>query len=370
MKFTAKRDQLLDAFLAMGSFVSPRPVRPVLTCVLLEVSDDGTCVLSATDLEITLRYRLQVEKVVESGIAALPVARLAAILRESAAEEITITLSEAGKAKISSGRSNFQVLGELADEFPEIPDFLDDRAFSLDRKKLVSLVRKTQFAVAREKSRFAFNGAKLHIQGDEARMIATDGKRLAMKVEEIENTSNVETGHIIPVRALTLIDKVLADDDEVVRIALDDQKIMFATTRAEISSTLVEGSFPDYEAVIPKKSSTQVSFQRDQLVSALRQAALFAPEQTRSVRFEVESGRATVRGQAPDAGQAEVVIDLPEYDGESVGIAFNPDFLVEGLKVMAVEQVTIGLNGSNQAAKISGEENYVYVVMPVTMRKV
>ncbi|MCB9833506.1 MAG: DNA polymerase III subunit beta [Planctomycetes bacterium] len=367
MKFRASRQALLEAFQVAGSVVSSRAIRPILGCVHLVVHQDRA-EASATDLEIAIRYRLPVLAVVEPGEAVVPAARLTAILRECSSDEVELDSDSGGKIHLVSGSSSFQLLSEHPEEFPRIPEFPDAAAFGLNRDKLVSLIRKTSFAVAKEKSRFAFNGAKLHIEGNEARMIATDGKRLAMMVEEIDNSDGVEAGHIVPARALQVFEKVLGEEDDLVRIALDDKEIMLKTTRAEISSRLVDGSFPNYKAVIPETCAFTVGFDREELIRAFRQAALLTNQETRSVRMKLVDGRATLSAQALDAGEARIDLDAPDHQGEEFVIAFNPDFIVEGLKVVAGERVQIGLSRSNMPAKITGDGSFVYVVMPVTMR--
>ncbi len=367
MKFRASRQALLEAVQVAGSGVSSRAIRPILGCIHLVVHEDRAEAL-ATDLEIAIRFRLPLLDVEQTGEAVVPAARLTAILRECGTDDVRLESDSAGKIRLDSGSSSFQLLSEHPEEFPPIPEFPGDSAFGLNRDKLITLIRKTTFAVAREKSRFAFNGAKLHIEGDQARMIATDGKRLAMMVEDIDNSDGIEAGHIVPARALQVFEKVLGEEDDLVRIALDDKEIMLKTTRAEISSRLVDGSFPNYKAVIPETCAFTVGFDREELIRSFRQAALLTNQETRSVKLRLEDGKATLSAQALDAGEAKIEIEAPDYQGDEFVIAFNPDFLVEGLKVMACERVEIGLTRSNMPAKITGDGAFVYVVMPVTMR--
>lgn len=368
MKFQVSRTAMLEGFQIVGSIISPRAVRPILKNIHLTVTGDGMATMVATDLEISMRYRVALDEVDTPGEAVISAARVTAILRECTSEQITFTSDDAGKVKLVSGRSRFSILSENPEEFPSFKAFEDVNAFGLNRDKLVKLIRKTQFAVAKEKSRFAFNGAKLDIEGNLARMVATDGKRLAMKVEEIDNSDGITAGHIVPSRALGIFEKVLTDEDDMVRITLDDTEIMIKTTRAEIASRLVEGSFPNYNAVIPDDCPSSIRFDKDELTTAFKQAALLTSQETRSVKITFEDGRAVLNSQALDAGEAIIEIDAPGYDGEPLTIAFNPDYVVEGLKTMDAEEVSLEFSKANRPAKILGEENFVYVIMPVTLR--
>lgn len=368
MKFTANRQALLEAFQVVGTIVPSRPIRAVLSHVHLVVQSSGRASLEATDLELAMRFDVTLDSVTEVGEAVLPASRVASILRECRSEQVVFSSDELGKVRIEADRSAFNLLSEAPEEFPTLPEFPDERAFGLDRQKLVTLIKKTQFAVAREKSRFAFNGAKLQIEDSVARMVATDGKRLAMKEVEIENTDGVSAGPIVPARALSIFEKVMTDDDDLVRMALDDKEVLVRTTRAVISSRLVEGSFPNYQAVIPKETPIITRFGRDELASAFRQAALLTSHETRSVRLELEDGVARLSAHALDAGDARIELDAPGHEGETFSIALNPDFVIEGLKVFDADEIEFGFSRSNAPATLRGEAGLVYVVMPVTMR--
>ncbi|MEZ6196341.1 MAG: DNA polymerase III subunit beta [Planctomycetota bacterium] len=368
MRFTAKRQALLEAFQVVGTIIPSRPIRAILSHVHLVVDDASRARLEATDLELSIRFDVPLERVDAVGEAVLPASRVASILRECTTDTVDFSSDELGKVRIEAGRAAFNLLSESPEEFPHLPEFPSDRAFGLDRQKLVTLIRKTQFAVAREKSRFAFNGAKLLIEGDVARMVATDGKRLAMKEVGIDGSDAVSAGPIVPARALAVFEKVMTDEDDTVRMALDDKEIMLHTTRAVISSRLVEGSFPNYQAVIPKETPIRVRFSREELASAFRQAALLTSHETRSVRFELAEGVARLSAHALDAGDARIEVDAPDFEGEAFAIAFNPDYVIEGLKVFDADEVELGFSRPNAPAVVRGEEGLIYVIMPVTMR--
>jgi len=306
MKFTARRQALSEAFQIVSSIIAPRMMRPILASIHVVVDEAGVATLMATDLDVAIRYRVTVGDVAEAGEAIIPASRATSILRESTADDVTIDDAAGGKVTIRAGRGRFQLLSDDPSEFPEVPEFDATNAFGLNRAKLVTLIRKTHFAVAREKSRFAFNGAKLQIAGDEARMIATDGKRLAMMVETIDNSDGVEAGHIVPSRTLSVIERVLTDEDDMVRVALHDTDIMIRTTRADVSSRLVEGSFPKYESVIPTDALHQPVFGREELIKAFRQAALLTSQATRSVKMTLTRDGATLEAHALDAGEASI----------------------------------------------------------------
>lgn len=368
MRFQVDREQLTAAMSIVASIVPSRTIKPILNNVHIVVDHEHGCVMTSTDLEIAVRYSVPVISSTVPGEALVNGQRLAAILRECNSASVEIDAQDDGKIKLKAGRSTFNLLAEQPAEFPVVAPFREAGSFLMNRDRLVTLIHKTIFAVAREKSRFGFNGARLQIEGGEARMIATDGKRLAMMLQNIVNPDGVTVGHIIPARALTVFEKLLGSEDDTVRISLDDKDIMIKTRRAELTSRLVEGSFPNYQAVIPRDCPIQVRFNRLELLAAFRQAALLTSQESRSVKLTIGEGKALLRAQAVDAGEAEIEIDAPDYQGEPMTFAFNPDFVNDGLKAMESEEVNIGFGKPTQPARLVGDENFVYVVMPVTLR--
>ena len=365
MKFRGKRQTLLEAFTIVGSVVAPRSIKPILQNLRLVV-DPGGATLLATDLEVAIRYRVELEEVEESGDVLLPVQRLLGIFREADGEDVSF-VSDDRALKIACGNGVFKVLCEDPEEFPQIPEFKEDKAFVLDREPFRLLIRKTTFATAREKTRYAFNGVRFEVEGDVARMVATDGKRMAVKTVGIDNPSDISAGHIIPTKGLQTFDRVLSDEDPKVRINLEERQVMVRAGNAEVSSRLVEGAFPRYDAVIPKETVLTAEFQREDLLSALRQAAILTNDESRSVRMSFTEDSLVLTSRAMDVGEARVELTT-EVNGESPDVAFNPDFLVEGIKVMDAERLKISISGKDTPARIDGEDNFVYVVMPVTLR--
>ena len=365
MKLRANRERLLDAFTVVSSVVPLRSIKPILQNVRLVVAPDEATLL-ATDLEVALRYRIPLESVEEGGDVLIPAARVLGILRESSADEVEI-ISEDGTVHFRCGSGRFKVLSEDPEEFPVVPAFEDDEAFTMQRDPLRTLIRKTSFATAKERTRFAFNGVRFEVEGDVARMIATDGKRMAVKEAPIDNPDELKVGRIIPNKGLQTFDKVLGDDDETVRILLQEKQAMMRTSRAEVSTRLVEGAFPDFKSVIPKETRHAVEFEHAELFKALRQAAILTSEESRSVRFSLSEDGVTLTSRAIDVGEAQVDIDA-RFDGDPIEVSFNPDYVLEGLKVIEAENVTLRLSGRDTPALVDGEENFTYVIMPVTIR--
>jgi len=365
MKLVGNRQRLLEAFTVVGSVVSPRSIKPILQNVRMLVSPEGATLL-ATDLEVAIRYRLDLDEVEEGGDVLLPAGKVLRILRESESTSVTFKTDAQG-VEIISGNGRFKVLSEDPEEFPVVPSFDDSTAFSLDKAPFQALIRKTSFATAKERTRFAFNGVRFEVEGDEARMIATDGKRMAVKVLPIENPDELNIGRIIPTKGLLTFDRVLTDDEGQVRISLQDKQVIIKAGQTEVSSRLVEGMFPNFRTVIPKETPFSARFQINELRSALRRSAILTNDESKSVRMTFNDGQVILSSRAIDVGEAEIEVEA-ECEGKPFDVAFNPDYLIDGLKVMDAESVTLKLSGRDTAALLDGEENFTYVIMPVTLR--
>jgi DNA polymerase-3 subunit beta len=365
MRFIGNRQRLLDAFTIVGAVISTRAIKPILQNLRMVVAADGAT-LMATDLEVAIRWKTPLEEVTEGGDIVIPAARVLGILRESPSERIVFE-SKDRTLQLVCGKSRFKILGEDPEEFPVIPSFENAKSLVFQREPFRSLIKKTHFAAARERSRFAFNGVRLQVEGDVARMIATDGKRMAVMAVPVDNPDGIATGHIIPTKGLLMFERVLTDADATLRVAVDDRQVMIKTSQAEVSTRLVDGAFPKYESVIPKDAVLTASFKKDELLSGMRQAKLLTNDESRSVKLTFQDGKLILTARATDVGEAVVEVET-RMEGNPVEVAFNPDFVIEGLNAIAANEVTLRVSGKDTPSRLDGEENYVYVVMPVTMR--
>ena len=366
MKFSADRRRLLEALSIVGAAIAPRVVKPILKNIRMTVDQSGDATLLATDLHVAIRHRIVLDHVEEGGDVLLPATRLIGILRESAAETVDFETDDF-VVRISAGRSEFKVMGDQTDLYPNLDTFDLETSLVVPRQDLHLLISKSIFATAKEKSRYAFNGVRLETSGDEARMIATDGRRMAVIMVPIENPDGVEAGHLIPTKGLATIDRVLADGATAVEIGLKNDTILMKAGEIEVSSRLVEGSFPRYQAVIPKDIVLTASFDRNALLTALRQASVLTNEESRAIRVAFGDDKALLTSRAMDVGESRIEMDV-ELDGTPLEPHFNAEYLIDGLKQMNTDRVVFKMSGTDTPTLVESEENFTYVVMPVSHR--
>jgi DNA polymerase-3 subunit beta len=382
MKVLCDRGALLDAINLVSGVVASRTPRPQLTCVKVGASKEGKAgwlTLQATDAEISMTLRSERVDVSEAGEALIPADKLAQIVRAEE-NEPTLTLeSEGDLTHIRGADAHFQLRGFPASEFPEVPGFAllkkGGASFAIPAGRLVELVRRTLFAAARENSRYAINGVLMKRDGKKLEFVATDGRRLALCRDTLQEDGEA-VSCIIPSKALVTLIKLVDDPDEPVAVAVSDNRIVFGFNpedrggRALLASNLVEGSFPPYEDVIPKGHDIKVGFDRDVLASAVRRAALLTNEESRGVRMMFSKGdrKLELSSRVPEMGEARVSVDLMSMDGDDLEIGFNPGFITDALKVIDEPQVMFELKAPNKPGLLRSGPDFVYVVMPVNLQ--
>lgn len=370
MKVICDRAALLDAVTLVGGVVVSRTPTPVLLCIRLSAKD-GELTLAATDLEVGLRLSVDQVEVQDEGEALLPADKLAQIVRASDDPTLTIETDD-HTVHIRGADSHFKVYGYDPKEAPEIRDFDNVTVdCEIDSTELHRLINRTLFAAAAEHSRYAINGVLFDRDGKKIRMVATDGRRLALASGECQSNEG-KSSCIIPTKALNLVNKLIADEDVSVRIAVEESQALFSigegSNAAVLSTNLVEGAFPPFEDVIPRDLDKKVAFDPQSLSSAIRRAALLTNEESKGVRLTFDKEQLTLTSRAPEMGEAEIHLDLNNYEGDPVEIGFNPGFITDALKVVDSKDVVFELKASNKPGVIRIGNDFTYVVMPVNLQ--
>jgi DNA polymerase-3 subunit beta len=301
----------------------------------------------------------------------VPVDKLTPIVRESRAANLTLEADDEALNLRAEG-AQFKILGYPVKEFPEAPSFNGEPDFEIPAGELNTLVNQTSFATAKENTRFAINGVLMDREGGKLAVVATDGRRLALARGSCQAPHEDAHHAIIPTPSLNLLQKLLQHDPEdSVRVKVADNQILFSIDsqrqRSLLSSNLVEGNFPPYHDVVPRDGDKHATIRTDSLISAVRQAALMTNEESKGVKFAFASDGLTLSSRAPEAGEAKISMDLSKYEGSPIEIGFNPQFVLDALKVIQAEEVSLEFKEPSKPGVIRTGPNYLYVVMPVNL---
>jgi DNA polymerase-3 subunit beta len=371
MKAQCHREGLLAACQLTSAAIPSKDLKPILKN-LKAVAGEGRWTLLATDLEVGIRLEVPGLQILEPGEAILPAAKLISILREARDTDLLIEAdSNACRVMGLSSPLEFEMSSEDPAQFPDFPEFTDEQYHEISAGSLRDMIHKTAFAAADETARYTMTGVLFELDGNNVRLVATDGRRLAM-------TTGIATGvgghttrgftPIVPKKAMNLLERNLAaDPEEVVKVCIRPNDVLFRTERAVIYSRLVDGRFPDYKGVIPSKTTVSVSLNAGTFHAAVRQAAIMTDNDSKRVTFGFTPDKLTLRAQGTTAGRSKVELPLGDYAGQAMEIHFNPDYLADMLKILPPDTtLELKMIDSGKPAVFQAGPHYTYLVMPLT----
>ena len=364
MKVIAQTAALQEALALAASIVAPRTPKPVLQCVKL-VAAGKTLTLMATDLEVGGRFVVSQVEVQKEGEALVPVAKLADIVRETSADALTI-VCEKEACQITGGGARFKLLGFDPAEFPAVADFEDGGDFQVGSEALAALVERTLFAAAKAHSHYAISGVLWEASGKKLQLVATDGHRLALAKAALGKAAAREVSAIVPSKLMALLQRAAVGTEDTLAVKVSETQILIRTARAVLISSLVQGHFPKYGDVIPRECNRKANIPSGDFSHRIRQAALLTSEESRGIRLAFSGEQLTLTSRSPETGEAEATMPV-KFSGEPLEIAFNPTFLLDALKVVAADEVTMEFTAGNKPALLKVGTDFTYVVMPVDL---
>jgi len=370
MRVVLERSNLLKSLNHVHRVVERRNTIPILSNVLL-AAEGASLELKATDLdlEITEAAPASVE---QGGATTVPAHLLYEIVRKLPdGAEVMLKTDEDGNAmSVISGRSSFRLQCLPQSDFPVLSAGSFPNIFRLDSTALKALIEKTQFAISTEETRYYLNGIYLHaIDADsklKLRSVATDGHRLARAEVEAPAGSEGMPGIIIPRKAVTEIQKLLDDPDVAVTTELSDTKIRFTIGSVVLTSKLIDGTFPDYQRVIPTGNDKKLLLDRQSFSAAVDRVSTISSERGRAVKMSIGNGQLTLTVNNPDSGSATE--ELPaDYDAEALEIGFNAKYLLDVAAQLSGDQVEFMLAdaGAPTLIRDTADEDTLYVLMPM-----
>ncbi|MDR1611962.1 MAG: DNA polymerase III subunit beta [Planctomycetota bacterium] len=360
MEFTVNKAAFSDALSLISSIVPERSARMVLQNLLLRGGDDGDIFLSATDLEISLRVRLDVSDLKEPAPVLLPASRLNAIVRGIGGDDLKIEVDDL-KLTIRNKYGRFQMPGADVIDYPTIPEFKEENAVFIHGDDFVDAVKKTIFATAKGDTRYALNGIYMNVHDNHCEFVASDTHRLALVKKKIRNPDDSAFEGIILTKGMAILSR-LASGRDVVEINITPNDLLARTPNATLAVRRVEGMFPRYADVVPAKSENHFKVNREEMLKSLHSVGLMASEETRSIQFLITPGAVTLSAKSEN-GEGVITLDA-EVHGGGGEIKFNYQFLVDLLKIHENESVDLQYKDSESPARIDAVD-YLYVIMPI-----
>lgn len=367
MKVVVEREGFLAVFQMAAAVAPNRSPRAILENVKFEVTS-GTSVLVATDTEVGIRAEVAGVEVETPGVVILPAGEFGNILRESTDEKLSITVKDQ-ETIVEGEHSKFQLSNVDPEEFPDVVEFTASSYLELPAAVLKELIRRTVFATDNESSRYALGGVMLELNGETLVAVGTDGRRLA-KMEgaatQVGEGGFGDAAVIVPSRSMGLIEKACNDPEEVVRISSSDNSVLVKTAATTIFSRLVEGRFPKWKDVFPKRGDAiQIDIATGPLYSALRQAAIVSRDESRGVDFHFANGTVVLSGMTAEVGESRVELPVA-YQGDPLTISLDHRFVEDFLRVLSSDMTfNLEVENSDAAALFTTTDGFAYVVMPL-----
>jgi DNA polymerase-3 subunit beta len=363
---STSRETLLAPLQAVAGIIERRHTLPILSNVLM-TSAANRLTFIATDIEIEISATAARAEAIETKAVTVGARKLLDILR-ALPDAAEVTLAHADKRlQVRSGKSRFQLQTLPPEDFPRLAAPEGSMAsFDVPQQALKHLLALVQYAMAQQDIRYYLNGLLMVLEGDELRVVATDGHRLALATKVVDAKDIGRHEVILPRKTIVELAKLLAERDAAVTIELSGSQARFRFDDVLLASKLIDGKFPDYQRVIPSGHPKRLRVNRQILAQALQRAAILTSDKFRGVRWMLEDGKLAISCTNADHEEAQEELDV-SYRGEALDIGFNVQYFLDVLGVLDCEEVDIALGDANSSALLTvpGRDDYRYVVMPM-----
>jgi len=367
MKLTLSRDKLLSALQIVSRAVSTRATLPSLGGIQLVAADDGLT-LRATDMELGLTMTVDEIQLESAGTVLLPGRLLGDVVRSLPPGDVTLALRpEPRDVEITASAARFHLRTLPAEDFPRLPELAEDAA-TLPSKPLEETIDRVARAASRDEVRPILTGVLFQAEESTLTMVATDSYRLSVKHTELESPLGASIEANVPARALRELARIIGQGGaEDIALSLARNQAVFRAGDVVLSSRLIEGQFPSWRQLIPESFDHEVRLPREELLEVARRISQLA-QRNAPLRFAFAEGELTIAAETPEVGDASEAIPAP-YSGEPLEIAFNPQFVVEGIESVDGEELVIKLSSPLRPGLLEpiGREDFSYLVMPIRL---
>lgn len=367
MKFKCVKDDFLKGIQISQKGVSSKSTLPILSSLLIEAKENNIS-LTGTDLEILVNCEFH-GKIVEEGSVVVPARLIGDIVRNLPEEAVEISYnSKTQEVNIKCGKAFFSIKAVAAEDYPKTPELSVKEDIIIDKDTLINILKHVIKAASRDESRPVLTGILISVGKDKIKMVATDSYRLAVTEGKIEprKKREEEKNVIVPTKALEEIMKIgVAGEDDKVKINVSENHILFNMGSARLMSRLIEGKYPEYKQLFPDIYKVELAIKRDEFIGAVRRVALLAQNNS-PIRLALGKDKIDISAETQEVGKAEEKIGI-KYEGDNIDIAFNGQYLLDGLSAVDKEDILIKIMDPLKPGLIKpveGEE-FLYLIMPV-----
>ena len=366
MKFSIKKEDIASELQLLQGIVEKRNTMPILANILVNATEKEI-EITGTDLEVGLKTHFPAQ-IKEAGSITLSGKKIFEVVK-SLPEGKVVTFEETGDLtmQITSGESKFKVLCLPKEDYPQVPEAKFEKKIVFPLDTFQEMIDRVYFAITQEQ-RYYLSGALLIIKDKSMELVSTDGHRLAytansMKELKVEN----EIRAIVAKKTLSELRKF---EDETIEFDLDESNLFFKVENRTLISRIIEGKFPDFEAVIPKDNPNTFTVSREEITESVRRVSLFSTERSKGIKFFIEKDEIRLFSSNPEMGEAQDRVAI-DYKGEGLEIGFNSQYLLDFLSAVKSERIQFELKDSNNSVlmkpEVSEKVEYLYILMPMKL---
>jgi len=362
VKISITQGELNTALQTIQKAVSSRSILPILSGILFVV-EDGYLNLCSTDLELSMKYRLPISAE-DADAAVLPARLMGDVVKNLPDAKVELDIdNKSGNVRITCGSSLFSLKAFSAEDFPKFPETKAEKTIKVPGKKISSAIRQVMKAVSKDETRPVLCGILTTIDKGRLKMVATDSYRLSINETAVDGAKADDMKVIIPARCMDEVSKICGDED--IEIGLAKNQVYFKMNDTVVVSRLIEGNFPPYQQLLPDNCETRVKLMKDDFLASLRRVSLLA-QNNALIKIRIDKEKVQLSAMTADVGSADEALPA-EVAGEGMEIAFNAQYLIDGLNSISEEQVYLELNNPLKPGLVrpAKAQDFIYLVMPV-----
>jgi DNA polymerase III subunit beta len=369
MKFTVESNELQKSLTKISGVVPSKSTLPILENILFSLSGNKLT-LVATDLEISMSAILEVRGN-EDGAIAVPAKRIMDTLRALPNVQLVFSADPAtNKVKMITENGEYNLIGELSQDYPAIPEFKGENEIAFDSALIGSMIEKTIFSVSTDELRPAMTGLLMQFRNNEFSAVATDGHRLVRVVYSNIKNSKEHKDIIVPAKALSLVSKIYEEGTNT--ISVNTTHIKFSFKNFTLTSRLIEENYPNYESVIPLDNNKKLSVDRTELLSSIRRVSLYSSNTTHQVRLSMKKNELRISAEDVDFGGEAKERIVCKYAAEDLEIGFNATYLIDILSHIDSSEIVFSFGSAVKAAIVTQaaskeNEDILMLVMPMRL---
>lgn len=374
MEIVLNKEDFSNGIKIVEKITSQKAIQPILSNILIEAVSSDRVKFCATDLNLAINYKIPAQ-VDGFGAITISARKISEIVSKLSSTEVTLkTQEDSDNVKVKSGKTEFDLIGLNALEFPKIindTDNVEEKIVTLNKNEFSKAIKQVIFAVSSQETQAVLTGVCFNIENNILELAATDGNRLTRIQKEISTPTDELINFIVPAKTLAEVQRISSIvEDENITLKIQKNKILFEFENLTFQSRLIDGIYPKYQQLIPNSRERKIIIDRAELINSIERVSVMVNDRTNVMKFNFTQGQLEIMADTPEAGRSKDYIDI-EYNFDDMLTAFNYKYVLDGLKNMDSKNVEIEISDVLAASIFKPQDdknNYICLIMPVKVQ--